>query len=101
MIKFENTGDVISEIRKEIEMKKTAMVVRDVIDIYNGKYAYYKDYVAEKENIIRFNEEQQEKQSTCGKPDELKIFIDPTILSEEVYTTALAFGVIDRHKEDK
>lgn len=98
-----NFSDLIAEMYREAEKKKESLMVEDIIDIYNHKYKNYEDYIRTIKYLIE--EAKKKNNESIFKPNDLMIrkqfYIEPVILSKNVFETAYELGKGKEKKERK
>ena len=89
-----NMSEVVASMYKETRNKREALMIEDIIDIYNHKYNTYEDYVRTRNYLIK--EVEKRNNETAFKPNDLTInktfYIRPIILSKNVFETAYKLG---------
>ena len=94
-------SELVATMYKEAQNKKESLMIEDVIDIYNHKYNTYEAYVRATKYLIEECKKRNSK--TIFEPHDLAIkksfYIEPVILSKNVFETAYKLGEERKKKE--
>ncbi len=82
----EDIENIKNEIMKQYKRKQEQAIVDDIAKILKGDYSTYDEYIQEKKKLVdQIHQLKEESQYHSGSKFFLKTYIEPTILSENIF----------------